>query len=165
MQNSACTAHTSFYKSYTPQHTNTHSHCGVTVKGLRLKITANYFVCTVARLPGSPEVAVIDLSNPSFQHVILSPLPLSGATGTKLPHKKYPPQCQNLRVDRTVRLLHCHTAHDSSGVYPTCPLLPLHNNKYLMCLSWFKTVHSPYKFKGPRRFIKCDKNIFFVSLW
>lgn len=35
-------------------------------------------MCSVARLPNSPEVAVIDLSNPYLQHVILSPLPLSG---------------------------------------------------------------------------------------
>lgn len=43
------------------------------------KTPSNYFVCTVAQLPGSPEAAVIDLSSPFLQHVILSPLPLSGA--------------------------------------------------------------------------------------
>lgn len=73
------TAHAVFHKSYTPCHTNAHVQYGwVTVKGLGLKITAYYFVCTGARLPGSPEVVVIDLSNPSFQRVILSPPLLSG---------------------------------------------------------------------------------------
>lgn len=64
---------------HTYMHTCTHaqSHYS-TVKEVRLKITANYFVCTVAQLPGSPEAAVIDLSSPFLQHVILSLLPLSG---------------------------------------------------------------------------------------
>lgn len=78
-------AHSSSWKH------NTREQCAcLTVKGLRLKITANDFVCTVAWLPGSPEVAVMDLSNPFSQHVILSLLPLSsvcqrdrGATKSK----------------------------------------------------------------------------------
>lgn len=113
-----CSAHSLPLIIHTPSHKHTHTQCGrVTVKGLRLKITAYYFVCTVARLPGSPEVAVIDLSNPSFQHVILSPLPLSGvcqrdqtatqkilATMSKLTSVQNSARCNE----------YCHSARDRS---------------------------------------------------
>lgn len=57
-------------------------------------ITAYYSVCAAARLPGSPEVATIDLSNISFQRFILSPLLVSGIC-QRLPHERHWPQCQN----------------------------------------------------------------------
>lgn len=163
IMHNTCTAHPVFHKSHTHHHTHTHAQCSwLTVKGLRLKITANYFVSTVARLPGSPEVAVIDLSNPSFQRVILSPLLLSGvcqrdqgATQKILAAKSKLTSGQN------------STAVMNTVTLPATALVLIsqmstssaHNNEYLMHLSWFETFHSLYRFKGPAWFIMCVEHL------
>lgn len=83
------------------------------------KIRANYFVCTVAQLPGSPGAAVIDLSSPFLQHAILSLLPLSGVcqrdqvantkdSGSAVkPHQRTKPRCSNEN---------CHTVQNRLNV-------------------------------------------------
>lgn len=159
---------TTLYTQSSINHTHpvaqTHAQCGwVTIKGLRLKITTYYFVCTVARLPGSPEVAVIDLSNPSFQHVILSPLLLSGV-------------CQRDRA-ATQKILAATsklTSGQNSAAVMNTATLPAsarvlisqmsssaaHNNEYLMRLSLFKTFLSPHTHSKVWLDSSCVLNIF-----
>lgn len=88
-------------------------------KKKKKKITANYFVCTVAQLPGSPEAAVIDLSSPFRHRVILSLLPLSGVCqrdqvanakdsgSADRPHQRTKPRCSNEN---------CHTVQNHLNV-------------------------------------------------
>lgn len=149
---STSTTHTALHKSYTPHHTNTFAQCSwVTVEGPRVKITAYYFVCTVARLLGSPEVAVIDLSNPSFKHVILSLLLLPAVCqGDWAATQKILATMSKLTNGQNAAAV-MNTATRSTShrvLISQMSISTPRNNEYLMHLSLFRNLHSVYTLKG-----------------
>lgn len=123
----------------------------VTAEGPGLKITAYYFVCTVARLPGSPEVAVIDLSNPSFQRLIRSPLLVFGVCqrDQAAAWKILAIMSKVMSGQKSASVMNTATLPTSSQVLISqMSTSTAHNNEYLIHLSLFKALHCPYRFKG-----------------